>query len=312
MPKVIDMTGEKIGKLTVIERDYNYSKEHNLSSKGAYWKCKCDCGNVVTVLGSNLRKRPNSSCGCIAKSKMKAPSDLTGMTFGYLTVIKRDNNYIIGGRKRTGWICKCICGTIKTILRDNLVLGKVFSCGCKEKELLRSHLEGKRFGKLLVLEDTGKRREENVVWKCLCDCGNIIEVRTNCLTCGGQISCGCIISKGERKISQLLKENNILFETQKIFETCKDLNTGYNLRFDFYINNSFLLEYDGKQHFHYSNLGWNTKEQYELTHKRDLFKNQWCKDNNIILKRIPYTDLDKFTFEDIMSDKYILKEGYYG
>ena len=109
----------------------------------------------------------------------------------------------------------------------------------------------------------------------------------------------------------LTLKNNILFETQKVFETCRDLNTGYNLRFDFYINNSFLLEYDGKQHFHYSNLGWNTKEQYELTHKRDLFKNQWCKDNNIILKRIPYTDLNKLTFEDIMSDKYILKESYY-
>ena len=34
MPKVIDMTGQKIGKLTVIERDYNYSKEHNLSNGG--------------------------------------------------------------------------------------------------------------------------------------------------------------------------------------------------------------------------------------------------------------------------------------
>jgi hypothetical protein len=45
----IDISGERFGKLTVIERD--------MSKHGgaAYWICKCDCGNTKSIRGSNLR-----------------------------------------------------------------------------------------------------------------------------------------------------------------------------------------------------------------------------------------------------------------
>ena len=48
--------------LTVLERDWN--KNNNGS---AYWKCKCDCGNIITVKGAKLRLG-QTSCGCL-KSK---------------------------------------------------------------------------------------------------------------------------------------------------------------------------------------------------------------------------------------------------
>lgn len=258
------MTGQKIGMITVLERDYTYAKEHGLSSNHAYWKCKCDCGNILTMLGTNLRRRPNSSCGCIAKSKMKAPSDLTGMRFGNLTVLCKDLNYTVSGRKRVAWKCQCDCGKIKTILRDSLIGGKTHSCGCMKNFLNQSHLEGQRFGHLLVIEDTGKRKDENVIWKCQCDCGNVIEVRTNCLTSGRQKSCGCISSKGEEKIIKILNDNNILFETQKSFDNCLNPETKFKLRFDFYVDNNFLLEYDGAQHFS-SGGGWNTEQHFIQT-----------------------------------------------
>jgi len=58
--KVIDMTGQKIGRLTVIER---MPKAH----KNAYWKCRCDCGNETTVRGTLLRYGSVKSCGCLQK-----------------------------------------------------------------------------------------------------------------------------------------------------------------------------------------------------------------------------------------------------
>jgi len=52
-------------------------------------------------------------------------------------------------------------------------------------------LTGQRFGKLLVLEITGERKNRQVVWRCLCDCGNISCVVSGNLVGGFTKSCGC-------------------------------------------------------------------------------------------------------------------------
>lgn len=57
----------------------------------------------------------------------------------------------------------------------------------------KSNLKGQRFGKLTVLEETNKRtKKQLVIYKCRCDCGNIVEVDTNHLTTGHTKSCGCL------------------------------------------------------------------------------------------------------------------------
>lgn len=66
------------------------------------------------------------------------------------------------------------------------------------------------------------------------------------------------------------------------------------LPFDFYVNNEYLIEYDGIQHF-----DKNTKFNYEYTHKHDLIKNEWCKNNDIILIRIPYTHYEDLCLDDL-------------
>lgn len=54
-------------------------------------------------------------------------------------------------------------------------------------------LAGQRFGRLVVLKDSGKRKNHGrVVWDCLCDCGNLKEVRGEGLKSGGTRSCGCL------------------------------------------------------------------------------------------------------------------------
>ena len=63
MPKKIDMTGRTIGRLLVIE-------ECGRDARGeALWRCRCECGNEVTVLGSNLRNEHTTSCGCYQRER---------------------------------------------------------------------------------------------------------------------------------------------------------------------------------------------------------------------------------------------------
>ena len=58
--RLIDLTGKKFGKLTVIERAENRGNE-------TFWKCKCDCGNTKKINGSKLKNGHTKSCGCYKK-----------------------------------------------------------------------------------------------------------------------------------------------------------------------------------------------------------------------------------------------------
>lgn len=52
-------------------------------------------------------------------------------------------------------------------------------------------LAGQRFGRLLVLYDTGERKNGKVIWHCRCDCGNEVNIRSGNLISGNTTSCGC-------------------------------------------------------------------------------------------------------------------------
>lgn len=60
-----DLIGERFGRLVVIERAEN--RQFPCGASVVCWKCRCDCGNIVTVCGSGLRNG-TKSCGC-AKNK---------------------------------------------------------------------------------------------------------------------------------------------------------------------------------------------------------------------------------------------------
>jgi len=60
--KLIDLSGKRFGRLTVIKRAGTYK-----SPKGAttpLWLCRCDCGNMVEVQGISLKSGNTVSCGC--------------------------------------------------------------------------------------------------------------------------------------------------------------------------------------------------------------------------------------------------------
>ena len=107
-------------------------------------------------------------------------------------------------------------------------------------------------------------------------------------------------SKGEERIHYLLKENKIPFECQKSFDDCRFPQTNRKARFDFYVNNSYIIEYDGNVHYLYSKTGWNNKENFEKTKEHDKVKNLYCKEKKIPLIRIPYTHLENIEIEDLI------------
>ena len=152
-------------------------------------------------------------------------------------------------------------------------------------------LTGKTFNRLTVLKRAEKNTSTNrPQWECKCSCGNIAYISTSNLTrpSGSTISCGCVKSKGEERIILSLIQAQIPFITQKRFENCIFPETGYQLVFDFFLpEQNILIEYDGEQHFHEID---HDRYGYKGIVSRDNYKNQWCKENNIPLIRIPYTE----------------------
>jgi len=97
----------------------------------------------------------------------------------------------------------------------------------------------------------------------------------------------CNIPKGEKHIEEILKKNNILYETQKTFINCKDIK---NLKFDFYLPEyNMCIEYDGIQHFEPLKF-FGGIEKLKKLQKRDQIKNNYCEKNNIKLLRIRYDE----------------------
>lgn len=160
-------------------------------------------------------------------------------------------------------------------------------------------MTGQKFGHLTVLSRQGSDTRGEALWECECDCPahTKLIVLGSSLRTGHTTSCGCERrSKGELKVEQILRNNNISFIQE--YQAFKFANNKW-AKFDFYINNQYLIEYDGETPYLFNLHGWHNQEQLKAQQERDVIKNQWCKDNNIPLIRIPYTHLKKLCLEDL-------------
>jgi hypothetical protein len=127
-----DITNQKFGRLTVIERS------HITKKNGSYYKCLCDCGNELIIKSSYLISGDTKSCGCLKKdvlSQIKKNHLYAGQRFGRLEVISY--------AKRSRWLCKCDCGQETVVSSTSLLNGVVVSCGCYSKEQTSKRMMGK-------------------------------------------------------------------------------------------------------------------------------------------------------------------------
>jgi hypothetical protein len=113
----------------------------------------------------------------------------------------------------------------------------------------------------------------------------------------GQGCPDCKKSKGELEIVKILKDKNIKYEEQKTYINCVYKR---QLKFDFYLTEyNTCVEFDGLQHnekYRFEKNDINLKERQ----KRDKIKNDYCKNNNINLLRIPYTEYNRI--EEIITE----------
>lgn len=172
-----DLTGQKFGRLPVIERAENKGKQ-------TAWKCLCDCGNEKIVLRDDLISGGTKSCGCYNREiSSRYAKDLTGQKFGRLTVIERAGS---DKKWQARWKCLCDCGKETVVTTNQLTSGRTKSCGCSTF----NNLVGKHFGRLTVIE-RAENEGNKIYWKCRCDCGNEVVVHGRDLKYGFVKSCGC-------------------------------------------------------------------------------------------------------------------------
>lgn len=284
--KKVDLTGQRFGKLVVLETLYGYNGYNR-----ATHKCKCDCGEILYLTG-NMNDR-NSCVKCSYESNRK---DYTGHRFGKLVVLEMLYNY---KNNETYCKCNCDCGVELITRASGLVVGNTTSCGC----IHSPNLIGKRFGRLTVIKElesyTSQRR-----WLCECECGGTAEVNSYTLTSGHTQSCGCLrsesVSKFEVFISNILNDNNVYYHKEFGFDDCKGVGNK-KLRFDFYLPHyNTLIEYDGEQHFRPIEY-FGGKEHFNILKQNDEIKNKYCKMHKINLVRIPYTFKEKEVKNIIMN-----------
>lgn len=135
MSKLIDLTGNKYGRLTVLHKDVNRK-----TNSGSYWICQCDCGKIKSVKSSSLRRGEIESCGCLRNEKVYVANEyrrdhLEGQRFGKLTVLKKDETKPKGV---VYWICLCDCGNLVSVRGANLkckTVNRTVSCGCYHRSI---------------------------------------------------------------------------------------------------------------------------------------------------------------------------------
>ena len=199
-----DLTGQRFGRLTVWGRDGSENKR-------IYWKCLCDCGNVIRTYTRNLTSGNIKSCGCLLietskrniRGQRKPLIDLSGLKFGRLTALKR---FIPEGSKEAYYECLCDCGNKVNVRAYSLKSGNTKSCGCLAKETrintgknskgrLSSRLidlTGQRFSRLVVVSRAPNGKGGRTRWNCLCDCGRTTISSPAHLRSGHTKSCGCL------------------------------------------------------------------------------------------------------------------------
>ena len=131
---IIDLTGQKFGRLIVIRKERPHIT--NGGASVSMWRCECDCGKIISVSSQALRNGNTKSCGCYRDEKVKDLNfeDLTGKKFERLTVIK-----YLGKEERVtrgyNWLCECECGNTIKANASKLKSGWTKSCGCLRKEV---------------------------------------------------------------------------------------------------------------------------------------------------------------------------------
>lgn len=238
--------------------------------------------------------------------------DLTNKRFGLLIAKYPTDKRI---NRKVVWLCQCDCGNTTEVISSNLTTGRTTSCGCNTKKAIGEHFKknlpkpGEYINKIKVIKSEQRvgYHNWNEIWVLgICPfCQKEFWAKASLLRRGSTQSCGCAKkSIGEKIIEKILIDNNIEFETEKTFNDCYFTKNFSKCRFDFYIDNKYIIEFDGSQHFDKAKTNLSssifTEEVIKKIQARDQYKNNYCKEKGIPLIRIPYWHRDEIRLEDLL------------
>lgn len=128
---ISDYINKTYNQWTIIAYDEQKSKEKRCT----YFICECTCKTRKSVALSSLKRGQSKSCGCLRKitsslNGKKGIIDLTGITFGKLTVKSYNEEKSKNSSFGSYWNCECECGNKCIVAASNLKRGYVSSCGC--------------------------------------------------------------------------------------------------------------------------------------------------------------------------------------
>ena len=144
-----DLVGKRFGRLLVKEKSEN-KKRGNKGKDFITFLCVCDCGVEKIVFSRDLIAGNTNSCGCLRTELSKTNykwtlkktiKDLTGKVVGLLKVERMVESSFRSGRSYSAYLCTCSCGFEKVIFGQDLLTGRVVSCGCLSESSIASRLK---------------------------------------------------------------------------------------------------------------------------------------------------------------------------
>lgn len=126
--KAVDITGQRFGRLTALYRV-------DAGGRNSLWHCVCECGNERDAKLTDLRNGTATQCVPCSFAGKVTCEDLTGRTFGSLTVTSAETTY----RGSTKCICNCACGKTIEVYASRLLRGDMKSCGCMNPAAAAAH-----------------------------------------------------------------------------------------------------------------------------------------------------------------------------
>lgn len=285
---------------------YNYilSKDcillsDNINNAKEKLKIKCSCGEIFYRSFNKFKSSNQTKC-------LKC-QNITEWNYNKVKEFVTDNNckllssHYDNREEILDFVCSC-GEKFSTTFHSFLYSGKRQCDDCGNILRANKIKKGIDYLKKIVSESSTsilisndyKDYYEKLDFKC--GCGNVFTTCFLSFLNGKRLCDTCSKnSKMENIVEQFLIKNNIHYNKQVSFENLKGINGGL-LKFDFSINDIngnilFVLELDGEQHFkpikHFGG-----EEKFIIQQKHDKLKNTYCKNNNIILIRIPYYQKD--------------------
>lgn len=130
---------------------------------------------------------------------MTKAENLRGQQFGDILVLELDTDeerlsqiQAKRGKHTILWKCQCVkCKNISYKTKTDLkAITKRNASGCNN--CFGDCIAGNKYGRLTVLNNTKKTKKKDILWECMCDCGNKVWLSKGVLKSGNTRSCGCL------------------------------------------------------------------------------------------------------------------------